>query len=139
MVGYKPEEIKDEFDSWIKLLHPKYRKEVVNYAQEYVKSAGKEEFEMEFKMRHKDGHWVDILARAFMAIDKKGKPIRMVGTHVDITERKRVEAKLNDKLSELNKMNQLMVGRELKMIELKQEVIKLKNKQKNSNEDVFKK
>jgi signal transduction histidine kinase len=48
-------------------------------------------------MRHKDGYWVDILSRATMACDEQGQwahPLRLVGTHVDITERKRFEQEL---------------------------------------------
>lgn len=43
-------------------------------------------------MQHKDGHWVDILSRAFLVRDAQGNAIRTVGTHVDISEKKRQEA-----------------------------------------------
>ncbi len=44
------------------------------------------------RMRHKNGHWVHVLSRAFLAnYDLDDKPSRLVGTHVDITERKNTE------------------------------------------------
>jgi len=46
----------------------------------------------------------------------------------DITEQKESEEKLKERAEELEKLNQAMVGRELKMVELKQEVAKLKKK-----------
>ena len=50
-------------------------------------------------MRHKDGHYVDILSRGFQAVDAAGEIARMVGTHADITERKLMEARLQTSLS----------------------------------------
>ncbi len=35
-------------------------------------------------MKHKDGHWVDILSRAEAVFNENGKAVRMIGTHVDI-------------------------------------------------------
>jgi PAS domain S-box-containing protein len=48
-------------------------------------------------MRHKHGHWVWVLDRgAVMEWDEDGKPLRMFGTHIDITERKQAEAALRE-------------------------------------------
>lgn len=55
-----------------------------------------------------------------------GKITGVLGTYIDITERKKAEENLKSKNEELEKMNQLMIGRELKMIELKKELEKLK-------------
>ena len=45
-------------------------------------------------MKHQDGHWVNILSRAKFALDKRGnhiKPLRLVGTHVDISQIKKLK------------------------------------------------
>ena len=57
--------------------------------------------------------------------------MRIEGTIRDISQNKKSEENLKEKMEELEKLNKLMVGRELKMIELKNELNKLKNK----NED----
>lgn len=61
-------------------------------------------FEVEFRMLHKDGHWLDILSRAKLAADSEGKlitPRRLIGTHVDISERKSKEQqRLNRELAQ---------------------------------------
>ncbi len=60
-------------------------------------------------------------------IDQNNKIIGIIGFSIDITERKKAEDKLKEYTKELEKMNDLMVGRELKMIEMKNEIKELKN------------
>ena len=52
-----------------------------------------EQYEVEFRMRHKEGRWVHILSRAIVVRDAAGQPVRLVGTHVDITGRRQTEAR----------------------------------------------
>ena len=53
---------------------------------------GEREYEIECRLRHKDGHYVGILSRGFPVRREVGGPIvRIVGTHVDLTERRRAE------------------------------------------------
>ena len=100
MLGYEDNEIKNEFSEWERRISPEDAKVSWSTLNEVL--AGKRErFEKEFQMRHKDGHLVDILSRANVIFNEKGKGIRFVGTHVDITERKKVER-------ELKKTNRLL-------------------------------
>ena len=93
MLGYEEHEIRNEFSEWQRLTKPedviKTEETLNNYLQ------GKsDKYEVEFQMKHKDGRWIDVLARGNAEFDETGKPIRFVGTHVDVTERKRVEEAL---------------------------------------------
>jgi CheY-like chemotaxis protein len=57
-----------------------------------------EHYECECRMKHKDGHWVWILDRGkLLTRTPDGKPLRMLGTHTDITERK-LAAEESDRL-----------------------------------------
>ena len=56
----------------------------------------RDRFDIEFRMKHKAGHWVDILSRANAFFDEEGNAVRVVGTHVDITERKKIKKQLAD-------------------------------------------
>ncbi len=95
MLGYEEFELENEFSTWEKLTEPDDVKKSWQLLNEHIE--GKlDRFEMELKMLHKDGHWVDILSRANAIFDKDGTAVRVVGTHVDITERKAVEKALRD-------------------------------------------
>ncbi|OGD69028.1 hypothetical protein A3I18_00240 [Candidatus Campbellbacteria bacterium RIFCSPLOWO2_02_FULL_35_11] len=61
--------------------------------------------------------------------DDAGKVIGIFGVSRDITSMKAGEQKLQGKIAELEEMNKIMVERELKMIELKAEIKKLKEKE----------
>lgn len=67
---------------------------------------------------------------SFAILDKKKNIIYFISIHNDLTRQKRSEDALQEKIEELEKLNRLMVGRELKMIELKEENAALKNKLK---------
>jgi PAS domain S-box-containing protein len=60
--------------------------------------------------------------------DPQGNVIGILGTYEDITERKKVEEELKQNVEEIERMNKLMTGRELKIIELKKEIEELKKK-----------
>jgi PAS domain S-box-containing protein len=91
MLGYEEDEIAASIDTWASLVHPDDREYVLKKVQDYI-SEKEANFEVEMRMRHKNGHWVHVLSRAFLAnYDLDDKPSRLVGTHVDITERKNTE------------------------------------------------
>jgi hypothetical protein len=60
--------------------------------------------------------------------DEQGKVKGALSTARDITERKKAEEELKDKMNELQRFHKLTVGRELTMIELKKEVNELLKK-----------
>ncbi|MCK4730838.1 MAG: PAS domain-containing protein, partial [Methanophagales archaeon] len=71
--------------------------------------------------RHKDGHLVVLETSGIPIFDEKGQLKGYRGIDRDITERKRAEKELQESMAELERFNRLAVGRELRMIELKQE------------------
>ena len=93
MLGYEENEIENTPESWEPLLAPgmleKLRERIVA-----LEGGQTDVYEIELKMRHKDGRWIDILSRAFPVLDENRKMVRLVGTHQDITDRKRYETEL---------------------------------------------
>lgn len=93
MLGYESDELPNDFSVWEKLTDPEDVKRSWAMQQEVV-DGKRDRFQVEFKMKHKDGHWVDILSRAFAVFDENNKAIRMIGTHVDVSEQKRTREQL---------------------------------------------
>lgn len=79
-------------------------------------------------MYGKDKNILKILLKAYPTKDNNGKIVGLVGVHNDTTSSKKQEKELIDKNQELEQINQLAVGRELKMNELKKEVNELLTK-----------
>jgi len=92
MAGYGPDELDSTLETWRQLIHPEDRQAVENELTLYLRG-GEGAFEMEYRIGHRDGSTRWILARA-QAVWDVGKPIRLVGYHSDITERRRSEEKL---------------------------------------------
>jgi PAS domain S-box-containing protein len=93
MLGYKPYELPQVFETWRKLLHPDDLPGAEAELFQHLEMA--ESFDIEFRMRTKDNHWRWILARGkTVEKDDQGKAVRMLGTHMDITDRKQAEKQL---------------------------------------------
>lgn len=93
MLGYRDDELPNTFSVWEDLTDPEDVKKSWTMINELT-SKKRDRFEMEFKMKHKDGHWVDILSRADAILNEAGEAVRVIGTHVDISERKQAEKEL---------------------------------------------
>ena len=88
MLGYEEGEIEPHASAWKRLMHP----DDLPQSLEVVAGVrrGEREYVMEFRLRHQDGHYVDILSRGFpIRREPEGPIVRIVGTHFDLTERKR--------------------------------------------------
>ena len=95
MLGYEPYELPQEFETWRSLLHPDDLPGSEAKVFRHLESA--EPFEIEFRMRTKDSQWRWILSRGkTVERNDQGKAVRMLGTHVDITERKKMEERIQE-------------------------------------------
>jgi len=90
MLGYGEDEIEPHVSAWERLVHPEDRTRA-DRAHERV-ARGEPTYEAEFRLRHKDGHYVHVLSRGYpVRRQPEGKVVRIVGTHFDLSERKRAE------------------------------------------------
>jgi len=94
MLGYSDSELNGDPDRWLTMIHPDDRAVVA--AADRAHLEGKTQyFEAEFRMRHKDGHWIWILDRGkALERDDEGHLIRAIGSLTDITQRKETEERL---------------------------------------------
>ncbi len=95
MLGYEPGELPNVYATWKSLLPPDMADEIENELWRIMES--QEHWEMEFQMLRKDGRWAWILARGqIIKRDEGGCPVRIIGTHIDITARKNAERELEE-------------------------------------------
>ncbi len=92
MLGYAEDELGNTISVWDELVHPEDKDRVLKHVEDYLSNKS-ESFDIEMRMMHKDGRVIDIWSRAYSALSEtSGKPTRLVGTHVDITERVKAES-----------------------------------------------
>jgi PAS domain S-box-containing protein len=93
-LGYSTDEILNHKDFWESLLHPEDRKRTFDLLSEHLQGKTSR-FIAEFRLRNKTGDWQWILSRGkVVEWDKNCTPLRIVGTHTDITQRKKSEIEL---------------------------------------------
>ncbi|QDG76388.1 response regulator [Labrenzia sp. PHM005] len=95
IVGYTLEDLAPtSIETWMSLAHPDDLKQSEKLLQEHWEGKT-EHYVCEARMKHKAGHWVWVLDTGrVVEWDDDGNPLRMIGTHLDITERKETEAAL---------------------------------------------
>ncbi|MGG6267256.1 PAS domain-containing protein [Leptolyngbya sp. AN03gr2] len=92
MLGYDPATFRETNVAWRARLHPDDAKRVSQVYISYV-SGKTSDYRVEFRQRTKSGDWKWILSLGkIVAWDSEGQPLRMLGTHTDIDDRKAAEA-----------------------------------------------
>lgn len=106
MLDYEPNELEASFSTWEKLVHPEDGIRAKKIMFEHMATG--EPYDVEFRMRNKAGDYQWVLCRGrVVEWDDKGNARRMVGTHVDIHERKLMNEKLDQLVQELSTLNEL--------------------------------
>lgn len=93
ILGYEDDEISNDFSSFESLLHEDDKARVFTYIDDYFTDSITK-YEIEFRMKHKDGSLRWILAKGEALRNEDGKPYRMAGSHSDISKRKSQEEDL---------------------------------------------
>lgn len=89
-LGYADHELENTFATFEGLLAPEDRQAVLEHLARFREEA-RGHWEHAFHLRHKDGHYVPILARATPVRDADGRVVRLLGVHVDLTETRALE------------------------------------------------
>ncbi|MCX7174583.1 MAG: PAS domain S-box protein [Proteobacteria bacterium] len=102
MLGYTSDEIEVSVQTFASLLHPddlpQFRAAYFAHLKDEASS-----LEVEYRLRHKDDRWIWILSRGkVVERDNTGRSVRVTGTSLDISERKRTEAALKAREARLS-------------------------------------
>ena len=93
ILGYSDDEIPNLNESWFGRVHPDDFANAQAELQAHLRKLG-DLYRCEYRMRHKDGTWRWILARGKALFGPDGRPLRMLGTQIDITKQKEIEEEL---------------------------------------------
>lgn len=99
-IGYAPDELDNRFEHWRDRLHPEDRDPTLAKINAYLDGRAPE-YEVEFRLRHKAGSYRWIYTRGKLLRNEAGEPYRVLGGHVDITERKYAEMNLRESREQL--------------------------------------
>jgi diguanylate cyclase (GGDEF)-like protein/PAS domain S-box-containing protein len=101
MLGFSPEDSLPQAGAWRELIHPDDRALVDAAILPHLRGETAT-YDCEHRMRHKDGHYIWISNRAMIVErDANHRPTRIVGTHLDISERERIDAQLQGAVEQL--------------------------------------
>ncbi|MGH7385568.1 MAG: PAS domain S-box protein, partial [Candidatus Rokuibacteriota bacterium] len=92
LFGYRLDETDPTYEWWLERVHPDDRSRV--HEQFQADAASGRRFMAEYRFRARDGRHVDVMDRARFVIDAGGRAVRVVGSMVDVSERKRAEGVL---------------------------------------------
>jgi PAS domain S-box-containing protein len=117
MIGYELRELEPlNFKSWEKLTHPEDLIKAEDILSQYFH--GKiESYECETRIRHKKGHWVWVLDRGMLVEwDQNHNPVRMIGSHIDISRQKNSEMELKAQMDENQTLNEAYLAQNAALI-----------------------
>ena len=101
MLGFSPDDALPQAGAWRNLIHPGDLALVDAAVLRHLRGETGA-YDCEHRMRHKDGHYIWISSRAVVVErDANDRPIRIVGTHLDISERKRIDTELQGAVGRL--------------------------------------
>ena len=94
MAGNKPEDPPENMAAWVARIHPDDREQAGKSRNAHQRGET-EALIMEYRIRHRDGHWVWLHSRGKVTHrGADGTPLRIIGTYQDISERKAAESQI---------------------------------------------
>ena len=104
MLFYKPNELKDKGSNWLELIHPDDFPKVTETFENYLKG-DTDYYESVFRIKDSSGKWKWVLDHGkVVERDKDNKPLRAIGTRIDISRQKEVEEQLQELLATKDKL-----------------------------------
>ena len=93
MFGYSPSQLEGDTDLWHSHIHPEDRNKIIRDIHAVV-NGPLQVWSKEYRFRRADGSYTYIFDRGYVVRDRAGKPLRMIGAMMDISDRKRIQEEL---------------------------------------------
>ena len=87
LFGYSVEDIGSSIESWKRRIHPDDLDRVDTDLSRHINS-GKNNWTDEYRFRRDDGTFAFVIDRGYVVHDHSGKPVRMIGSMMDVSDRK---------------------------------------------------
>lgn len=100
LLGYLEDGFDGSWEAWLRILHPDDRPRLSQHFETILADPSRR-YDVEFRLRARDGSYRWMLSRATILSDPSGVPYRMIGAHLDISDRKRTEQALASANEEL--------------------------------------
>ncbi|HVU25629.1 MAG TPA: response regulator [Opitutus sp.] len=108
-IGYSDPEIRNDFSEWQQHCHPEDFSRFRELLGRYT-AAPWPEFASEYRLRHKDGSWRWFLLHADLELDAEGRPVRMIGSQIDVTTLKQQQAELSSASARLQRLSRRLLA-----------------------------
>lgn len=140
ILGFTPEEIPGVAKTWMDFVHPDDVQDSFDTLNKYLQDANSV-FQIEQRLKTKSGEWKWILARGkVVARSTDGSPLKMTGTHTDITERKIAEealkanqTALKEQIEEYQVLNEELSERNRRITEMNADLLAAKESAQESD------
>lgn len=95
MLGYEIHELKNNLGTLERLIHPKDYKKSINHLNKYKKGLI-DIYEIEYRLKHKNGNYINILSRGRGIKNNQDEFYRITGTNIDLTEKHKAEQQIKE-------------------------------------------
>jgi PAS domain S-box-containing protein len=102
-LGYTEKDFPAGTDAWSLCIHPEEIEPVRASFAKAIKGST-DSYEFEYRLRHRDGHYIPILSRGYITRDLDGAATRVTGTDMNLTQLKETETKLNQQNQQLKEL-----------------------------------
>ncbi len=130
IIGYADHELADTIDTWAKTIIKEDYDRLIKCIEDY-KAGSSTSLRCEIRMKHKNGNIIHVLNRGFLIRGINDEPVRMVGTHIDISEQKRHEQQLKELNNDLENR---VTERTNELIKLNTALTEAKNSAEQANQ-----
>ncbi|MGC4116798.1 MAG: PAS domain S-box protein [Myxococcales bacterium] len=96
VLGYPLAEVPRSQSWWAERIHPDDRKPVIDSLEAALGAADVHTWQHEYRFRSRRGDWLNVLDRGHVTRDERGRPLRMIGSMLDLTAQKRAEDALRE-------------------------------------------